>query len=150
MLPDSTPRSSKKTINIAGFFVYLYGIDELTPEQAKDTTVLFHIHGRTRTYKDAEEIAHQLLYELRERGGTKKGLVVATLDNRNHGMRAVCSPASVVIDEYQQVPRSIILRCKLSRSRTDIATDKDSAVKIGREETGSMRILLSCNLKEIC
>jgi len=60
-LPDGTPRSSKTAINIAGFQVYLYGVDELTPEQAKDTTVLFHVHGRTRTYQDVEPIAHQLL-----------------------------------------------------------------------------------------
>ncbi|KAJ2893256.1 hypothetical protein MKZ38_008851 [Zalerion maritima] len=88
-LADSIPRSSFTKVNIAGFFVYLYGIDELTPDQAKDTTVFIHVHGRTRTYKDAEEMAHELLHQQRARGGTKKGLVVATLDNRNHGIRAI-------------------------------------------------------------
>ncbi|CAK7219664.1 hypothetical protein SBRCBS47491_003923 [Sporothrix bragantina] len=88
VLADDTPRSSKKTINIAGFHVYLYGVDELTPGQARDTTVVFHIHGRTRTYKDAEDLAHQVLHELRQRPATRKGLVVATFDNRNHGERA--------------------------------------------------------------
>lgn len=88
-LPDSTPESSKTTLNIAGFHVHLYGVSELTPEQAKDTVVLFHIHGRTRTYKDAEAFAHQILHQLRQRSGHKKGLVVATFDNRNHGSRAV-------------------------------------------------------------
>ncbi|KAH7136273.1 Alpha/Beta hydrolase protein [Dactylonectria macrodidyma] len=88
-LLESTPRSSLTVLNIAGFHVYLYGVEQLNAEQAKDTTVLFHIHGRTRTYKDAEEIAHRLLSECRTRGPTKKGLVVATLDNRNHGSRAI-------------------------------------------------------------
>ncbi|KAH7160468.1 Alpha/Beta hydrolase protein [Dactylonectria estremocensis] len=88
-LLESTPRSSLTVFNIAGFHVYLYGVDELSAEQAKDTTVLFHIHGRTRTYKDAEEVAHHLISECRARGPTKKGLVVATLDNRNHGSRAI-------------------------------------------------------------
>ncbi|CAK7216220.1 hypothetical protein SEUCBS140593_002802 [Sporothrix eucalyptigena] len=87
-LADSTPRSSKTTINIAGFHVHLYGVDELTPEQRKDTTVVFHVHGRTRTYKDAEALSHELLSELRKQS-TKKGVVFATFDNRNHGTRAI-------------------------------------------------------------
>lgn len=99
VLANESPRSSKTTINIAGFIVYLYGVDELSAEQARDTTVLFHIHGRTRTYKDAEELAHQLLYDLRLRGGTNKGLVVATFDNRNHGERAVRSRVSIDLVE---------------------------------------------------
>lgn len=93
VLPDSTPRSSKLTINIAGFRVHLYGVQELSAQQREDTTVLFHIHGRTRTYKDAEPVAHQLLYGMRERGDSNRGLVVATFDNRNHGDRTVSSYA---------------------------------------------------------
>lgn len=89
LLPDSTPRSSTTIINIAGFHLYLFGVDELNEKQAKDTTVLFHIHGRTRTYKDSEAVAHQLLHEWRSRGSDEKGLVVATFDNRNHGTRSV-------------------------------------------------------------
>lgn len=89
VLQDNIPRSSRTTINIAGFTVYLYGVDELTAEQAKDTMVLFHIHGRTRTYKDAEAVAHQVLHDLRQRGKAKRGLVIASFDNRNHGERAV-------------------------------------------------------------
>ncbi|KPM44069.1 hypothetical protein AK830_g2426 [Neonectria ditissima] len=88
-LLESIPRSSTLTINIAGIPLYLFGVDELNAEQRKDTTVLFHIHGRTRTYQDAEEIAHQLLHEWRSRGSATKGLVVATFDNRNHGTRAI-------------------------------------------------------------
>ncbi|KAK9483391.1 Alpha/Beta hydrolase protein [Lipomyces starkeyi] len=87
-LPDDTPRSSETTVNIAGILVHLYGVKELTPEQAKTTTVLFHAHGRTRSYKDAEAVAHQLLYSLGKKGHTN-GLVVATFDNRNHGIRKV-------------------------------------------------------------
>ncbi|KAK9373833.1 Alpha/Beta hydrolase protein [Lipomyces chichibuensis] len=87
-LPDDTPRSSETTVNIAGILVHLYGVKELTPKQAKNTTVLFHAHGRTRSYKDAEAVAHQLLYSLGKKGHTN-GLVVATFDNRNHGIRKV-------------------------------------------------------------
>ncbi|KAH6880732.1 Alpha/Beta hydrolase protein [Thelonectria olida] len=86
---ESVPDSSTTIINIAGLHVYLFGVDELTPAQAEDTTVLFHVHGRTRTYKDAEEIAHQLLHDWRLRGSGDKGLVVATFDNRNHGTRSI-------------------------------------------------------------
>ncbi|KAJ8101931.1 Alpha/Beta hydrolase protein [Lipomyces tetrasporus] len=87
-LPDDTPRSSETIVNIAGILVHLYGVKELTAEQAKDTTVLFHAHGRTRSYRDSEAVAHQLLYTLLEKGHTK-GLVVATFDNRNHGIRKI-------------------------------------------------------------
>ncbi|KAL2837566.1 Alpha/Beta hydrolase protein [Aspergillus pseudoustus] len=88
-LPKSTPRSSKTAINIAGVLIYLYGIDELHPKQAQDTVVLFHIHGRTRDYHDGEDFAHQVLFETRRHDTLSKGLVVATMDNRNHGTRAI-------------------------------------------------------------
>ncbi|CAI7660061.1 unnamed protein product [Penicillium manginii] len=87
-LPEDTVKSSELKINIAGFHVYLYGIDELSPQQAENTVVLFHVHGRTRTYKNAELFAHQFLHQLRQHGESKKGFVVATFDNRNHGERA--------------------------------------------------------------
>ncbi|KAB8223731.1 Alpha/Beta hydrolase protein [Aspergillus novoparasiticus] len=92
-LPESTTRSSKMTINIAGFHVYLYGVDELSPQQSKDTVVLFHVHGRTRSYADAELFAHQFLFQLKQMGNLKKGFVVATFDSRNHGERAIDSLA---------------------------------------------------------
>ncbi|KIX00126.1 uncharacterized protein Z518_10263 [Rhinocladiella mackenziei CBS 650.93] len=117
-LTSNTPRSSKTTINIAGFHVYLYGVDSLTPEQAHDTIVLFHIHGRTRTYTDAEAIAHELLFRFRKRGGTRKGLVVATFDNRNHGMRAACLHKSLRVSFLatdKVFSRSITWRCKTGK-----------------------------------
>ena len=89
-LPESTTKSSKMAINIAGFHVYLYGVDELSPHQAEDTVVLFHLHGRTRSYADAELFAHQLLFQLKQTGSLTKGFVVATFDSRNHGERAAC------------------------------------------------------------
>ncbi|KAE8366897.1 Alpha/Beta hydrolase protein [Aspergillus caelatus] len=92
-LPESTTRSSKTTINIAGFHVYLYGADELSQQQAKDTVVLFHVHGRTRSYADAELFAHQFLFQLKQMGSLTRGFVVATFDSRNHGERAIDSLA---------------------------------------------------------
>ncbi|KAI5459582.1 Alpha/Beta hydrolase protein [Mariannaea sp. PMI_226] len=89
VLSDDIPRSSVTTINIAGFHLYLFGVNELNDVQAKDTTVLFKIHGRTRTYNDSEAFAHRLLHDWRSRGSATKGLVVATFDNRNHGKRSI-------------------------------------------------------------
>jgi hypothetical protein len=103
VLEDNTPRSSKTTINIAGFHVHLYGVDDLTPEQAKDTTVVFHVHGRTRTYMDAEDVAHQVLSQLRQRPEMKKGVVFATFDNRNHGVRAVSFVLRVILGVFISV-----------------------------------------------
>ncbi|KAK9370608.1 Alpha/Beta hydrolase protein [Lipomyces kononenkoae] len=87
-LPDDTPRSSETNVNIAGILVHLYGVKELTLAQAQDTTVLFTVHGRTRSYKDSEQIAHQLLHSLGKKGHSR-GLVIATFDNRNHGIRKI-------------------------------------------------------------
>jgi hypothetical protein len=98
-LADSIGRSSKTSANIAGFPVYLFGVDELNESQAKNTTVLFHIHGRTRTYADAEELAHYLLNEWRGRGSSEKGLIIATFDNRNHGTRSVCVHTQVYVPQ---------------------------------------------------
>jgi hypothetical protein len=96
-LPESTTKSSKRAINIAGFHVYLYGVDELSPHQAEDTMVLFHAHGRTRSYADAELFAHQLLFQLKQTGSLTRGFVVATFDSRNHGERAACPPTTLFL-----------------------------------------------------
>ncbi|KAB8264814.1 Alpha/Beta hydrolase protein [Aspergillus pseudonomiae] len=93
-LPEGTTKSSKMTINIAGFHVYIYGVDELSPQQAEDTVVLFHVHGRTRSYADAELFAHQFLFQLKQMKNLAKGFVVATFDSRNHGERAIDSLAT--------------------------------------------------------
>lgn len=98
-LPEDTVKSSELKINISGFHVYLYGVDELSPQQSQNTVVLFHVHGRTRTYKNAELFAHQFLHQLRKKGDSKKGFVVATFDNRNHGERAV--PHSLLLVFYK-------------------------------------------------
>ncbi|KAK9463219.1 Alpha/Beta hydrolase protein [Lipomyces oligophaga] len=87
-LPEDTPYSSETLVNIAGILVHLYGVEELTAEQREDVTVLFFGHGRTRSYKDGEALAHQLLYNFSQKPH-KKGIVVATMDNRNHGIRKV-------------------------------------------------------------
>lgn len=135
-------------INIAGFFVYLYGVDELSLQQAKDTTVLFHVHGRTRTYKDAEDFAHQLLFEIRKRGEAHRGLVVAALDNRNHGLRAVPPPPQPF--SLPSILSKYIVNSKwLDRYGRDVrkggsscqnpVIDSVNTVRTGRMETQSMR-----------
>ncbi|OGM45378.1 hypothetical protein ABOM_005623 [Aspergillus bombycis] len=75
-VPESTTKSSKTTIDIGGFHVYFYGAEELSPQQAEDTVVLFHVHGRTRSYTDAELFAHQFLFQLKQMGNFTKGFVV--------------------------------------------------------------------------
>ncbi|KAK7202429.1 Alpha/Beta hydrolase protein, partial [Myxozyma melibiosi] len=90
VLPDATPRASETTINIAGILVYLYGVNELTAAQRSNVTVLFACHGRTRSHVDSANLAHQLIHNLAQKGHTK-GFVVATMDNRNHGTRAIDS-----------------------------------------------------------
>jgi hypothetical protein len=88
-----TPRSSKTTIDIAGLRVYVYGKDELTNYDANKATevgVLYLAHGRTRNYKDTEQIAHEVLHQYRKDKRPKKvGLLVVTFNMRNHGDREV-------------------------------------------------------------
>ncbi|KNG83314.1 hypothetical protein ANOM_007579 [Aspergillus nomiae NRRL 13137] len=114
-LPEGTTKSSKMTINIAGFHVYIYGVDELSPQQAEDTVVLFHAHGRTRSYADAELFAHQFLFQLKQMKNLAKGFVVATFDSRNHGERAAWPPTSL----------TTILKVTSNRHATDRLTSYD-------------------------
>ncbi|KAK9455437.1 Alpha/Beta hydrolase protein [Dipodascopsis uninucleata] len=91
-LPEDTPKSSLTTVNIAGILVYVYGLEELTEAQKNNVVVFFHIHGRTRTYKNSEEVILQILADVRKvagPSGTKKGFIGVTFDNRNHGARTV-------------------------------------------------------------
>ncbi|GAB1192616.1 hypothetical protein APSETT444_001809 [Aspergillus pseudonomiae] len=111
-LPEGTTKSSKMTINIAGFHVYIYGVDELSPQQAEDTVVLFHVHGRTRSYADAELFAHQFLFQLKQMKNLAKGFVVATFDSRNHGERAAWPPTRL----------TTILKVTSNRHATDRLT----------------------------
>lgn len=92
-LSAETPRASKTTINIAGLRVYVYGKDELTTYNTNHPTefgVLYLAHGRTRNYRDTEEIAHEVLHQYRNDARPKKvELIVVTFDMRNHGDREV-------------------------------------------------------------
>ncbi|KAK9477071.1 Alpha/Beta hydrolase protein [Lipomyces japonicus] len=90
VLPESTPQLSETTVNIAGILVYIYGLDELSPEQKKDVVVWFHAHGRTRSHIDGAQIGYQVIHGIRQKyGETKKGLILVTIDSRNHGTRHV-------------------------------------------------------------
>lgn len=89
-LPATTPRSSKTELIIGGLKVYVYGLEEVQ-QGCTDVAVLYHAHRRTRTYRDSETFAHELLHRYRSDGRPKKaGLIAVAVDARNHGDRKVC------------------------------------------------------------
>jgi hypothetical protein len=90
-IPDSTPRSSKTPLVIAGLQIYIYGLENLASTLPDgEIAVLYLAHNRTRTYLVTEGIAHEVLHRYRNDGRTKKmDLIAVTFNMRNHGDREV-------------------------------------------------------------
>ncbi|KAK2069182.1 hypothetical protein P8C59_003786 [Phyllachora maydis] len=129
-LPASTPRASKTTLNLAGIPLHLFGVAELTPAQAAHTTVLFHLHGRGQTHAASEAVAHHLLHAARagEGDGTtgERGLVVAAMDGRNHGARAVGGSEAAVRDWRGGNERHALdMLATMAGTGADVATAMD-------------------------
>lgn len=83
--------SSKTELQIGGLKTYVYGLEEARQQGHTDLGVLYIAHGRTRSYRDSEAMAHKILYQVRSDAAPKKaGLIVVAIDARNHGERKVC------------------------------------------------------------
>ncbi|KAI0324680.1 hypothetical protein GY45DRAFT_1313470 [Cubamyces sp. BRFM 1775] len=83
---------SKQTLVIAGITVNVFSQQDIAT--STPVTVLFLLHGRTRTDADSEPIARGILEEVqkhREASQEKQGddLIIVTFDHRNHGSRLV-------------------------------------------------------------
>jgi hypothetical protein len=88
---STTPYSSKTELQIGGLKTYIYGLDQARQEGQTDLGVLYLAHGRTRSYRDSEPLAHEILHQVRSDATPKKaGLIVVAVDARNHGERKVC------------------------------------------------------------
>uniref|UniRef100_A0A093VHW8 Acyl-protein thioesterase 1 n=1 Tax=Talaromyces marneffei PM1 TaxID=1077442 RepID=A0A093VHW8_TALMA len=84
----STPRSSKTELQIGGLKTYIYGLDQAREQGHTDLGVLYIAHGRTRSYRDSEPLAHKILHQVRSDATPKRaGLIVVAVDARNHGER---------------------------------------------------------------
>ncbi|KAH8703500.1 Alpha/Beta hydrolase protein [Talaromyces proteolyticus] len=85
-----TPHSSRTELIIGGLRTYVYGIEEIEKAGYQDVAVLYLAHGRTRTYRDMEMTAYEILHQYRNTQGQKKaGLIAVAFDMRNHGERVV-------------------------------------------------------------
>lgn len=90
----TTPSSSKTELQIGGLKTYIYGLDQVRQEGWTDLAVLYIAHGRTRSYRDSEALAHEILHQVRSDPTPKgAGLIVVTIDARNHGERKVSMPS---------------------------------------------------------
>jgi len=95
-LPPATPKSSKTIIAISGLKVYIYGLGELVNKSNVEIGVLYLAHGRTRSYLDAEDQAHEVLDKYRRDPREKKvELIAVAFDMRNHGEREVRSSSTL-------------------------------------------------------
>ncbi|KAI5968036.1 hypothetical protein KGF57_000262 [Candida theae] len=100
---DYDPASfSKITYNIGGISVHVYNSDALIPYIEAFNKSSVHVdeipinvnyllHGRTRTYKDSEAIAYNILRQVEEKREHKDAvpLICVAFDLRNHGERTI-------------------------------------------------------------
>lgn len=90
----SAGKVSKRTINVAGLPVHVYGLDELTPAHAgaaPEVCLVIHMHGRTGSAKNEDPLVRKL-YSFtqgsREQLQTRsRDVIFAVFDQRNHGER---------------------------------------------------------------
>ncbi|KAK7678524.1 hypothetical protein QCA50_018396 [Cerrena zonata] len=90
---------SKNTLLIGGLNVNVYSL----PSTFRPISVLFLLHGRTRSSADNEGVAEQLLKEISEKdraSSSNLDLLVVTFDHRNHGSREVNSLANIGWNEF--------------------------------------------------
>ncbi|KAH7025775.1 uncharacterized protein B0I36DRAFT_365441 [Microdochium trichocladiopsis] len=96
--PSASNGVSKTTISIAGLALDIFGLSELIPVQTNVSCLWLH-HGRTRRKEDMAEVAERMVSSFNQqlgRGGNsnngdteshRRGLIVVTFDQRNHGTR---------------------------------------------------------------
>ena len=83
----STP--SKTTVPISGLEVHVYGLQELPSTTPVD--IVFLLHGRTGEYLHMEPMAHAILAKADNGPKDRRGLIVVSFDQRNHGHRTVAA-----------------------------------------------------------
>ena len=94
----TTPYSSKIEVKIGGLKAYIYGLDQAQQQGQTDLGVLYLAHGRMRSYRETEALAHEILHQVRSDATPKRaGLIVVLMDARNHGERKVCLPRNIVL-----------------------------------------------------
>jgi len=99
-LPPATPRSSITIIAISGLEVYIYGLGELVNKSNVEIGVLYLAHGRTRSYIDTEDQAHEVLDKYRQVPREKKvELIAVAFDMRNHGKREISKGSNLAWTE---------------------------------------------------
>lgn len=93
----TTPYSSKTEVEIGGLKAYIYGLEQAQQQGQTDLGVLYLAHGRMRSYREIEALAHEILHQVRSDATPKRaGLIVVLMDARNHGERKVCLPRNIV------------------------------------------------------
>jgi len=85
---------SSVTYHIAGVLTTVYGLDELSEYQPKDVACLWLLHPRLQTSEYMQPFVAPAIHDWNARirdGRTKsrKGLIAASFDQRNHGTRQV-------------------------------------------------------------
>lgn len=82
---------SKRTFNIAGISVNVYGLEELGPS-ARNVSCIWLLHPRLQTQECMAPLATAILNSWNSRREkTTNGLLAVTFDQRNHGSREIDS-----------------------------------------------------------
>ena len=87
---------------VSGLETHVYGLENVRKSYATSVDVVFILHGRTQRWQDYEKMAVAILEKDKVAGpggdGTstqmKRGLIVVSFDQRNHGHRQVSQLAN--------------------------------------------------------
>lgn len=90
--PDAV---SRKEINISGFPVYVYGVDELAPPMngtVPEVAIVIYMHGRNKSAKMEDSLVRLLYGNIRQHmvadpAGSAKDVLIVSFDALNHGAR---------------------------------------------------------------
>lgn len=80
----------KKSLLVAGLPVHVYGLDRLD-EDVPAIDVVFLLHGRTSSHIALEPMAQNTITHQPQPDSVGRGLLVVSIDQRNHGQREASS-----------------------------------------------------------
>ena len=110
---DST-QSTK--VSVSGLETHVYGLGDVLKSPASSVDVVFILHGRTQKWSDYEPMALAILAKDKVASTTevRRGLLVVSFDQRNHGHRQVSQVANQTWADGNELHASVLL----SLSRT--------------------------------
>lgn len=107
----------KKSILVAGLPVHLYGLDRLD-EHVPAVDVVFLLHGRTSNHLALEPMAQDIITHQPQPDVIGRGLLVVSIDQRNHGQREASSLSNLTWCDGNSTHASVLISLSKSYHRS--------------------------------